>query len=218
MDRAIVTSAADSLAAQAFNDLGEEIRLTRREVERIADERSAQPDYGPSIEELSKRLADLRALIVRMDQHPALAVDPQRFADHINNAALKARAQDREALVQAMARMDSAGERIDMITRRTRSAGDQSRKLTHNRVAFAVAGMLLWSILPGAVARSLPVSWAVPERMAARMLGTDMWQAGQNMMLRADPEAWRATVESDQEDKGAPGRKKAPRQGCLAFN
>lgn len=213
MGQEIVTAAADSLAAQAFNDLSEEIRVTRREVERIADERTAQPDYGPSIEELGKRLEDLRALVARMDQHPALKLDPQRFADNINNAAFQIRAQDREELGQAIARMDAAGSRIDVITRRARSAADQDRELNRNRAAFAIAGMLLWSILPGAVARSLPVSWAVPERIAARMLGTDMWQAGQTMMLRANPDAWRAIVEREQERKGllAPARKKEPR-------
>lgn len=53
------------------------------------------------------------------------------------------------------------------------------------------------AILPGAVARSLPVSWAVSERIAARMLGVDMWQAGQQMMAKADPgrfrRHWRST-------------------------
>jgi hypothetical protein len=214
MGQEIVTAAADSLAAQAFNDLSEEIRVTRREVERIADERTTQPDYGPSIEELGKRLEDLRALVARMEQHPALKLDPQRLADHINNAAMKVRAQDREELGQAIARMDAAGSRIDAITRRARSAADQDRELNHNRVAFAIAGMMLWSILPGAVARSLPVSWAVPERIAARMLGTDMWQAGQTMMLRANPDAWRAVVKREQKRNGrpaAPAPKKEPR-------
>jgi hypothetical protein len=214
MGQEIITAAADSLAAQAFNDLSEEIRVTRREVERIADERTAQPDYGPSIEELGKRLEDLRALVARMDQHPALRLDPQRFAERISEVAINARAQDHQELGQAIARMDATGSRIDMVTRRARSAADQDRELNHNRVAFAIACMLLWSILPGAVARSLPVSWAAPERIAARMLGTDMWQAGQIMMLRANPDAWRAIVERERGRKGlpaAPARKKEPR-------
>jgi len=34
-------------------------------------------------------------------------------------------------------------------------------------------GILLWSFLPGFVARSLPESWHVPQWMAARTLGTE---------------------------------------------
>lgn len=82
--------------------------------------------------------------------------------------------------------MEAAGNRIDAMIARSRTVAEQDRELARNRIAFAVAGMVLFAILPGAIARSLPVSWAVPERMAARMLGTDMSNAGQNMMAKAD--------------------------------
>jgi hypothetical protein len=90
--------------------------------------------------------------------------------------------------------MDAAAGRIDAMIARSRSTTEQNRELFHNRMAFAVAGMVVFAILPGAIARSLPVSWAVPERIAARMLGTDMWSAGQNMMAKADPERWEQIV------------------------
>ncbi|RSU55923.1 hypothetical protein DAH66_22130 [Sphingomonas koreensis] len=58
--------------------------------------------------------------------------------------------------------------------------------------------MVTFAILPGAVARSLPVRWAVLERIAARMLGTDMWRAGQGMMAKADPDRWNQIVDREQ--------------------
>jgi hypothetical protein len=38
----------------------------------------------------------------------------------------------------------------------------------------------------------------VPERIAARMLGTDMWGAGQRMMAKADPVRWNEIVVREQ--------------------
>ena len=67
--------------------------------------------------------------------------------------------------------------------------------------------MMLFAILPGAVARSLPVSWAVPERIAARMLGLDMWEAGQDMMAKADPERWREIAIRDRDCASRPTAK-----------
>jgi len=48
-----------------------------------------------------------------------------------------------------------------------------------------LSGILLWTILPGAVARSLPESWHVPERMASRMMGMEQKEAGRRMIVTA---------------------------------
>lgn len=100
--------------------------------------------------------------------------------------------------------MDAVGSRIDAMIARSRSVAEQNRELVRNRIAFSVAGMALFAILPGAVARSLPVSWAVPERIAARMLGTDMWHAGQDMMVKADPDRWDRTLAREREHARPP--------------
>jgi hypothetical protein len=40
-------------------------------------------------------------------------------------------------------------------------------------VGALAAGILLWSILPGPIARILPEGWHVPKWMAIRTIGTD---------------------------------------------
>ncbi len=101
-------------------------------------------------------------------------------------------------LTHSAAGMDAAASRIDAALARARSAAEQNRELLRNRVAFLVAGMVAFAILPGAIARSLLISWAVPERIAARMLGRDMWGAGQQLMARADPKRWEQIVAREQ--------------------
>ncbi|WP_419808595.1 DUF6118 family protein [Sphingomonas sp.] len=179
-----------SLAAHAFGELRAEISLLRRAVERLTDERTSQPDYALSLEAISKRLEDVCVWAQRVSEKPALKLTPGTLASEIAGAAASSRAQDQRLLESATAAMDAAGSRIDAMIARSRSIVEQDRELLRNRIAFAVAGMVMFAILPGAIARSLPVNWAVPERIAARMLGTDMWHAGQSMMARADPDRW----------------------------
>jgi len=190
MDQESTREVDTSLAAHAFGELRAEISLLRRAVERLTDERTSQPDYAPSLEAIAKRLEDVCASMERLSERPALKLTPEAMAREIAAAAIASRERDHEMLRRAAANMNGAAGNLSAALAGARSAAEQNRELLHNRVAFAVAGMVTFAIVPGAIARSLPVSWAVPERIAARMLGTDMWQAGQRMMMTADPERW----------------------------
>lgn len=60
-----------------------------------------------------------------------------------------------------------------------------------------LAGCLLWSVLPGFVARILPTSWHLPERIAARTVrAPTLWEAGTRIMHADSPEAWQAIAEA----------------------
>jgi hypothetical protein len=201
MDEDSTREVGSSLAAHAFGELRAEVSLMRRAVERLTDERIAQPDYAPSLEEISKRMEKVTAWAGRIAEHPAMQLTPERVGRDIAGAAVTSREQDRQMLQHAAGAMDAATTRIDTALARARSAAAQDRELLRNRVAFAVAGMVLWAILPGVVARSLPSSWAVPERMAARTVGKDMWRAGEQMMANADPKRWKRIVARERPER-----------------
>ncbi len=188
MDHDSIPDADVNLAAHAFGELRAEISLLRRAVERLTDERISQPDYAPSLEAIAKRLEDVCVWAKKVAERPAMRLTPETLASEIDKAAGSARSTDQRMLESAATTLNAAAGRIDAMIARSRAAGEQDRELLHNRVAFAVAGMVAFAILPGAIARSLPASWAVPERMAARTMGTDMWTGGQRMMRRADPD------------------------------
>lgn len=141
-----------------------------------------------------QRFARATADIMRMRKDGYTELPHQRLAYDKAAAGL-----DQQMLSEAQGAMEATGKRIDALIVRGRVASEQDRELRHNRIAFAIAGMVLWSMLPGAVARSLPVSWNVPERIAARMLGSDMWTAGANMMAKANPERWNQIVDHERE-------------------
>lgn len=184
-------SSAPDPSAPFFYELRAEVSLLRRAVERLTDERASQPDYAPSLEAVSKRLEDVCTWARRVSDTPALKLTPEKISREIEQAAAHSRAEDQQLLQQAAAAMETSGNRLDIMSKRLRSAAEQDQELRRNRIAFAIAGMVLMAILPGALARSLPANWAVPERAAARMLGTDMWRGGEDMMIKADAARWR---------------------------
>ena len=54
-----------------------------------------------------------------------------------------------------------------------------------------LAGCLLWSVLPGFVARILLTSWHLPERLAARTVREPtLWEAGTRILYADSPAAW----------------------------
>lgn len=50
--------------------------------------------------------------------------------------------------------------------------------------------MFVWALLLLPMARMLPTSWNLPEKLAAGVVGTDRWTAGERMMASYGPEAW----------------------------
>ena len=60
-----------------------------------------------------------------------------------------------------------------------------------------LASCLLWSFLRGAIARAMPDSLLLPERVATRMLGaTSPWDAGIQLMQAGSPQAWTELVQA----------------------
>jgi hypothetical protein len=81
------------------------------------------------------------------------------------------------------------------VTAHARTAAEQRQQLYQVAGGALLAGILLWSFLPGTIARAMPESWHWPERMAARMVGaSSLWDAGARLMQAGDPQAWNALL------------------------
>lgn len=122
---------------------------------------------------------------------PALSLTPVAMADQINSAAQTVRAEDRQTLNQMHGQLAQTVGRVSELVGRKRATVEQECQLIRIGLGGLLAGILLWSILPGAVARSLPVSWHVPEWMASRTMGMEQKEAGRRMVLTAPKEAGR---------------------------
>lgn len=173
---------------EAFEALRGEVSLTRRAVEGLTAARERVPDYSATLGQMAEALKQAAEGIDRIERSPAIRLSPAAMADEIRKAGNDARAED-HALLRATrdALMRSIG-RVDGIVERGQAADHQLRQVIWAGVGGALGGMLLMAVLPGAVARSLPASWHVPEWMAARTIGLDQRAAGERMIATSAEE------------------------------
>jgi len=191
--------AASDPAAEAFARLEGELALMRRAVQHLAAERAdiVIPDYGTTLTDMAKRLGAISRGINTIADHPAMQLTPDSFGARIEAVAESARRSDHDRIRQARTDLNHATQDLRAITAQAQTAGEQRQQLFQVAGGCVLAGIFLWSFLPGTIARAMPESWHWPERMAARMVGQDtLWSAGIRMMRAGDAGMWNAIVQA----------------------
>lgn len=186
-------------AAEAFARLEGEMALMRRAVQHLAAERAdiVIPDYGATLTDLVKRMGAISESLKGMARHPALQMTPESIGQRIAATAESARRSDQDRISQARSDLIHAAQEMRSVTAHARTAAEQRQQLYQVAGGALLAGVMLWSFLPGTIARAMPESWHWPERMAARLVGaSSRWDAGARMMQSDSPEAWNALVQA----------------------
>lgn len=184
-------------AAEAFARLEGELALMRRAVQHLAAERAdiVIPDYGATLTDMAKRMGAISESLKGMAGHPAMQMTPDSIGNRIAAASEAARRNDQGRISQARSDLNHAAQEMRSVTAHARTAAEQRQQLYQVAGGALLAGILLWSFLPGTIARVMPESWHWPERMAARMVGaSSRWDAGAQLMQSDSPEAWNALV------------------------
>jgi len=181
-------------AEAAFADLSAKVEVLETLLRGLAAKREAAPDYSETLGEIAALLEKMRKAINTLAHRPAMEITPDAMAAQIVVAGEKARARDSAAMATARDRIDKAAARMEHLAGTVATARDQRRRLWWAGGGGALAGMLLWSAFPGFIARALPDSWHLPERMAARTLDLDRWGAGERLLATSEPERWRTVV------------------------
>jgi hypothetical protein len=169
----------------AFEALRGEVSLTRLAVEGLTAARERIPDYSVTLGQMAHALKAATSGIERIERSPAVSLSPTAMTAEIVKASVEARAEDRTLLTSTRDALARSIGRVDGIVERGQAADRQWKRVLWATGGGAFAGMLLMSVLPGAVARSLPASWHVPEWMAARTIGLDQRRAGARMIITA---------------------------------
>lgn len=188
-----VPQAAGDPAAEAFARLEGELALMRRAVQHLAAERAdiVIPDYGTTLTDMAKRMGAISESLKSMAGHPAMQMTPESMGNRIAAAAESARRTDHDRISQARDDLHHAAHAMRSVTAHARTAAEQRQQLYQVAGGAFLAGILLWSFLPGTIARAMPDSWHWPERMAARMVGApSRWDAGARLMQSDSAEAW----------------------------
>ena len=129
----------------------------------------------------------------KIEEAPALGVTPETMGSRIAAAAHRAREDDDASIRRVQQDRRDAVQALHQIIGHARTRQGQREYIQWGIGGGILAGCLLWSFLPGMVARAVPESWHWPERIARRTVGEpSLWEAGSRMMQVGSPEAWRA--------------------------
>lgn len=168
-------------AQEAFARVEGELALLRRAVERMAVERAELPEQPDYSETLAGMVQKIDATLQRADALVAAAKDgasPRHVVDRIVAAGGDARTEDRRTIATAAAELKDATRVLQGVAVSARRGDEQNRWLAWAATGGIVAGMVLWAVFAGVVARAVPASWQWPEKMAARTLAMPMWEGG----------------------------------------
>lgn len=204
-------------AAEAFARLEGEIAMMRRAVQQLAAEKAAIdiPDYSSTLGEIAQHLEAVTETLDTLVSKPAMELTPETMAQRLDRVAWQARQTDQKLISAAGRRYDDAIRELRGIVASARHAADQRDYLIWAASGGVLAGCLLWASLPGPLARALPESWHMPEKIAARVLRQpSIWEGGVRLMRVGSPKAWRAIsaaaqMRRDNKDKLAACEKRA---------
>jgi Family of unknown function (DUF6118) len=179
-------------AAAAFGQMAARLALLEAAITGLAAQRSAIdiPDYSETLGEIASDVENSAEALEKLAASPLLALTPEQVARQISQAGKEVREADHGALTRAQAAMDGWARNIGAALAAARAAQVQRQQLIRAGGIGMLAGILIWAILPGPIARALPTSWHLPERMAARTLGGNMWSGGERLLQAADPDRW----------------------------
>ncbi len=220
MDHHITSQSEPLSPTQAFDALRGEVALLRRAIEGLAaqNDNLDSPDYSETLGQMALHMKASARTLKDMAASPALDMTPEALAKRIEAASQAARVSDHAAQIEVRERLDTATADIRQIVSHARTADEQRRHLVWVAGGGLLAGILLWSFLPGMIARSAPTSWHWPERMAAQTIGLPMGEAGARMLESANPEQWHDIISAyrlwqDNDKTITQCRKRAVRNG-----
>lgn len=167
-------------AVAAFEALRQEVYELRRFVALSEQQR---PDYAPTLGAVAASLAKIEA-------HPALQLTPQGHAQQLRAGQEAAQRQGEHALTSATSRLSNVAGELAQMMDQARLADRQNWRLVQVGGGALALGAVLWAVLSGPIARTLPASWALPEKMAAATMHQDRVTAGQHMIASVDPQGW----------------------------
>lgn len=184
-------------AAQAFEEVRAEVTLLRRAIERLAAERAEVPapkDYDETLGRIAQAINRLAERMDTLADRPGIKITPEGIARQIATAGGTTRADDQRTIAEARGALERATAQLAGVVASARRGDEQNRWLAWSAIGGAALGMVLWAAFAGVVARAAPERWLWPERMAARTLRLEPWEASRRLAATSRPDTWNAML------------------------
>lgn len=186
-------------ATEAFSRLEGEMAMVRHTVQNMARERAdfVIPDYTATLGQMADQLAKVSKTLSTIGSKPAIELTPEDIAVQIERASLDMLRDSSDLFRQGRKDLDNATGQLNAMVGRIRIEAEQKRQTWRFAGMGLAAGILIWSILPGTIARAVPESWHWPERMARKAVGEpSIVEAGIRLIRSQNPEAWEELAEA----------------------
>ena len=180
-------------ATTAFVRLEGEIAMVRHTVQNMARERAdiVIQDYTATLGQMADQLAQVSKTLTAIGNKPAIELTAEDIAVQIKRASLDMLRDSSDLFRHGRRDFDSATAQLSAMVGRVHAEDEQKRQTWRFAGMGLAAGILLWSILPGTLARAMPESWQMPERMARNATGEPtIVEAGIRLIRSQNPEAW----------------------------
>lgn len=180
-------------ATEAFARLEGEMAMVRHTVQNMARERAdiVIPDYTATLGQMADQLTQVSKTLNTIGSKPAIELTPEDIAAQIKRASHDIQRDSSDLFRRGRKDFDSATGQLSVMVGRVRTAAEQKHQTWRFAGMGLVAGILLWSITPGTIARAMPESWHWPERMARKAVGEPtILEAGIRLIRSQNPDAW----------------------------
>ncbi len=172
--------------AEAFEAVQQELSMLEIAIKGLIAEHKNAPDYTASLAAISEWQKEINVRLYNIENSKALALSPIEQAKEMIAASQSARDRDQRMIWDARDALTCSLGQVDAMVARGQAVEGRARRERWVAAGGVLAGILLWSVLPGAIVRSLPESWHAPEWMAARTMGMEAEAAGLRMIEAAE--------------------------------
>ena len=174
-------------AEAAFREVLAKLDAIERKVAALPKGR-LPPDTSDTLAEI---LALQKALGARL---AAFKLDTGVVAAEVRAAVDGAVGPAMREVREATAGVQGSTRHFDRISAHIATGRDQKAERNWWAAGGVAIGVVLCMLSAGPLARLLPASWAVPEKLAAATLHQDRATAGQQMIASVNPQEWAASV------------------------
>ena len=192
-------SAEVDAATQAFEDLRLEIAGLRQAVEALAPtiEKGRAMDYSPTLGVISKNLHAATLRVYAVAKHTGANLAPEIARREIARVYDEALRPARLELELSTREVLDAVHVVNNTVAKIRTGRAQRAWLFRAGAIGLAAGLVVFPFLIHPIARLLPASWGIPERIATNVLGRAGWDAGALLMQADSPVSWQQIVEAN---------------------
>jgi Family of unknown function (DUF6118) len=149
-------------------------------------------DYSEDLALIHQSCEDLRVAIDALAHKPALLLTPEMIGRQIEAGARLVRKDADLALATVQSNLQNAISALARITGSVRTVRRQNQWLAGAAGLAIVLGAMGGAIILPAIDWVVPEGWLWPEKRAMSALRRGGWEAGERLLLVADPERWNA--------------------------